>query len=515
MTLDVVQRGGVYTLDGFDDQCGAGDRGSATGTAALNGDGSVMIGLTLVTSPGATPMHVSVRLNPATLSGTWSDSGGLSGPFAFGPSSPAGGSPRPVSGLGLGAIDTAQVQRRVSGACPEGQAVRTVNQDGTVVCQAVVGTGGGTITGVTAGAGLTGGGTSGTVPLAVSFGGPGAAMSAARSDHTHAVGAAPLNNLAIGVDAMPASTGAGNTAVGRSSLYGNTSGANNTAVGVASLNSNTAGSENTAIGRSSLFNTQNPYGSGNTAVGYASMFANVSGSGNTAVGHSSLAMSTTGLNNTAIGAGTLSSLTTGRGNIAIGDNVGNGITGGVDNIRIGNHLPFDESRTIRLGGPGQFYTFIAGIREATTGNNDAVAVVIDSAGQLGTVSSSARFKEAVADLGDVAAALQRLRPVRFRYRQPFADGSKPVQYGLIAEEVEAVLPALVAYDDEGQPASVKYHVLPALLLAEVQRLERERAAQHAEIASLREELARLRARTLDHLSEPTAALERWLAACRR
>jgi len=498
LTLDVVQRGAVYTLDGFDDQCGAGDRASATGTATLNADGSVMIGLTLVTSPGATPTHVSVRLSPTTLSGTWSDTGGLSGPFAFGPPMPAGGSPRPVSGLGVAGIDEMQVQRRVSGACPEGQAVRTVNHDGTVVCQAVTGTGGGTITGVTAGTGLTGGGTSGSVALGVLFGGPGSAASAARSDHTHAVGAQVLSNLAIGVDAMPASTGAGNTAVGRSSLFGNTAGANNTALGVASLNSNTAGQENTALGRSTLFH--NTTGDGNTAVGYASLFAITTGSQNTAIGVNSLTSLVFGSGNIAIGANSLSSLTTGFGNIAIGEGAGGGITDGSDNIHIGSVSSPNEGHTIRIGRAAHFRTFIAGIRATTTGNNDAVTVVIDSNGQLGTVLSSARSKESIADLGDVASALQRLRPVQFQYRQPFADGSKPVQYGLIAEEVEAVLPALVAYDDEGQPATVKYHVLPALLLAEVQRLERERRTLDL---------------TIERLTRQVEALERSLTATRR
>ena len=91
----------------------------------------------------------------------------------------------------------------------------------------------------------------------------------------------------------------------------------------------------------------------------------------------------------------------------------------------------------------------------------------------------------VEPLGSVSRSVFDLRPVSFTYKQPFADGSTPIQYGLIAEEVEHVLPALVAYGVDGQPETVKYHVLPTLLLAEVQRLERERAAQSEEIAALR------------------------------
>ena len=130
----------------------------------------------------------------------------------------------------------------------------------------------------------------------------------------------------------------------------------------------------------------------------------------------------------------------------------------------------------------------------TTGLNNAQTVVIDSAGQLGTVSSSLRTKVDIAELEpSVTSALHRLRPVQFRYRQAFADGSTPIQYGLIAEEVQDVLPELVATDDEGQPASVKYHVLPALLLADVQRLERERQALAVTVAEQRRAMEALSA----------------------
>src|SRR5690606_1927696 len=142
---------------------------------------------------------------------------------------------------------------------------------------------------------------------------------------------------------------------------------------------------------------------------------------------------TAGWGNTAVGVISLNELTTGVHNIAIGADSGNGITTGSNNISIGTDLISNSSRTIRIGGSTHDRAFIAGIRDTTTGNNNAVTVVIDSAGQLGTVSSSMRSKESIADLGDVASALQRLRPVQFQYRQPFADGTKPVQYGLIAE----------------------------------------------------------------------------------
>jgi hypothetical protein len=69
---------------------------------------------------------------------------------------------------------------------------------------------------------------------------------------------------------------------------------------------------------------------------------------------------------------------------------------------------------------------------------------------LGIASSSRRYKEDIPDMGDATGNLIRLRPVTFRYKQPFEDGSKPIQYGLIAEEVAKVYPELVAYSTDGK-----------------------------------------------------------------
>ena len=120
----------------------------------------------------------------------------------------------------------------------------------------------------------------------------------------------------------------------------------------------------------------------------------------------------------------------------------------------------------------------------TTANANAVAVLIDSAGQLGTISSSRRFKEDIQDMGEMSRRLLRLRPVTFRYKQASADGSKPLQYGLIAEEVAEVFPELVAYDKDGQPTTVFYHIMPSLLLNELQQQQSQIAAQQERIDRL-------------------------------
>jgi hypothetical protein len=105
---------------------------------------------------------------------------------------------------------------------------------------------------------------------------------------------------------------------------------------------------------------------------------------------------------------------------------------------------------------------------------------------LGTINSSRRFKEDIQDLGDASSRLLQLRPVSYRYKQQYSDGSKPIDYGLIAEEVEAVYPDMVAKDKDGEVQSVQYHKLIPLLLNELKK-------EHREMLAVKEELAALKA----------------------
>jgi hypothetical protein len=242
---------------------------------------------------------------------------------------------------------------------------------------------------------------------------------------------------------------------------------------------------NTAVGTGALAN--NTTGSGNTAFGFDPLELNTTGENNTAIGAFAMAGNTTGGGNTAIGTSALQNSTTGNNNIAIGLlAAGNASGSNSNNIHIGSPGSAADSGTIRIGTPGtQTAFFAAGVRGVTTANNDAIPVVIDSAGQLGTVSSSRRFKEDIQDMADASSGLMRLRPVTFRYQKPFADGSKPIQYGLIAEEVAEVYPDLVAHSADGQIETVKYQVLDAMLLNEVRR-------QQKEIRDLQEQLRELK-----------------------
>ena len=125
--------------------------------------------------------------------------------------------------------------------------------------------------------------------------------------------------------------------------------------------------------------------------------------------------------------------------------------------------------------------FVAGIRGVATGVADAIAVLIDSTGQLGTVSSSKDVKHDIEDMDDQSADVLKLRPVTFVYN---GDASEKKQYGLIAEEVDEIFPDIVVKNQEGNPETIQYHILPALLLNEMKK-------QHATIEQMNNVIARL------------------------
>jgi Chaperone of endosialidase len=97
-------------------------------------------------------------------------------------------------------------------------------------------------------------------------------------------------------------------------------------------------------------------------------------------------------------------------------------------------------------------------------------------------------------MGAASQDLMRLRPVTFRYRQPFADGSKPIQYGLIAEEVAEVYPNLVAHSADGRIETVKYQVLDSMMLNELQHQQAEAQRQQTEIVAQKDQIRRLEER---------------------
>jgi hypothetical protein len=298
------------------------------------------------------------------------------------------------------------------------------------------------------------------------------------------------NNTANGVSAMVLNTtGLRNTAIGTNALFFNNSGSFNTAIGNDALYSNTTGGSNSAIGDDALYS--NTTGDANSANGFFALYSNTTGRANSANGFFALFSNTTGHNNTADGFHTLRHNTTGSFNIAVGNSAGDNLTIGSNNIDIGNVGVAGESGTVRIGTAGTHTaTFIAGISGATVING--VQVMVNPNGKLGTMPSSARFKEVIKPMDKASEAILALKPVTFRYKKEI-DPKAPLQFGLVAEEVEKVNPDLVAHDDQGKVYTVRYEAVNAMLLNEFLKEHRTVQEQQKEIEALKAELKEQRA----------------------
>jgi uncharacterized coiled-coil protein SlyX len=191
---------------------------------------------------------------------------------------------------------------------------------------------------------------------------------------------------------------------------------------------------------------------------------------------------TSGTYNTACGLNALYSNKTGSNNTGLGNGAGGNLTTGSDNIDIGHGGVAGDSAKIRIGTKGTHKnTYIAGINGVTISRG--VGVIIDTNGHLGTVQSSARFKEAIKPMDEVSEAILALKPVSFRYK-PELDPEGIAQFGLIAEEVEKVNPDLVARDEQGKAYAVRYDAVNAMLLNEFLKEHRKVEEQEATITQL-------------------------------
>ena len=297
-------------------------------------------------------------------------------------------------------------------------------------------------------------------------------------------------NTAIGTAALLLNTATGNTAVGSRALLNNTSGGTlaniqgvdvgpNVAVGQQALESNTVASANTAVGYQALHSfTTGPMGleqlgvstavgfqalanatgagAGNNGFGYQALLNNTDGAGNTAIGLGALFANTTGGGNVAIGNNALSS-NTGDGNIAVGFNAGASVTTANNVISIGA-FGANVSNSCFIG---NIYSNVQPIV-----GTDPDSVTINSSGRLGRGNvSSRRYKHDIKSMDKASEALYSLKPVSFRYNKEY-DATQTPAFGLIAEEVAEVYPDLVGRNHKGEPESVRYDQVNAMLLNE-------------------------------------------------
>ena len=273
------------------------------------------------------------------------------------------------------------------------------------------------------------------------------------------------DNTAIGYNALLNNTDDQLTAIGSGAMqaYTNGAGGQSVAVGFSALASNVSGNSNTAVGWTALTVDVTIGEGNNTAIGWAALSANTTGADNTALGNDTLTVNTTGMFNTAVGSHALNSNTSGNNNIGIGVDAGISLTTGSGNIYIDSDVATGptESNIISIG-TDQTACYIQGINGITVAG--AVPVVIGASGQLGTVVSSQRFKHDIAAMAADSEIIYQLNPVTFAFN---GDASETKQYGLIAEQVDQVFSDIVIRDEDGNPYTVQYQVLPVLMLNEM------------------------------------------------
>ena len=312
------------------------------------------------------------------------------------------------------------------------------------------------------------------------------------------------DNTAVGVGALfENTTASNNTAVGKNALNANTTGADNNAFGHGALDSCTTGGDNNAFGRSALGAITT--GGSNCGFGHGAMDAVVSGSGNTGMGQNVLT-NCTGSNNTAVGyqAGFSTTSpaqnvfmgyqagydnTTGQYNVCIGPNqAGNGLTTGGFNIYMG-YL----SRA-SAGGVGGELVLATG-NSTQTGKGDNTGFINASNGvyqgnnsSSWSTTSDRRIKKNIEDNTTGLDAINQIRVRNFEYRTEdeitevpthAAINKEGVQLGVIAQEIETILPDVVREESTGvktvNPDNLTWYLVNAVqeLSTQVDELKQE------------------------------------------
>ena len=119
-------------------------------------------------------------------------------------------------------------------------------------------------------------------------------------------------------------------------------------------------------------------------------------------------------------------------------------------------------------------------------------VTVTSTGRLGRANvSSRRYKHDIKPIAKASEVLYALKPVSFRYHKQY-DATQTIAFGLIAEEVAEVYPDLVGRNARGQPESVRYDQINAMLLNEFLKEHKKVEEQANSIAELKSTVAQQR-----------------------
>jgi hypothetical protein len=289
-------------------------------------------------------------------------------------------------------------------------------------------------------------------------------------------------NTAIGENAMVFNIdGVQNMALGQGALANNLHGNNNTAMGFQALNADT-GNGNVAVGFQALLSNTTagfpPQDGTNNAIGYQTLQNNQTGEDNQAFGFQALQNSTGNFNN-AFGWQALRFLSSGSLNTAIGDGAGRNLNTGSGNVYIG----------ASQGGVAveSNHTYVRNVYNTPNTTGRVVRVLFN--GLLGTFeASSRRFKDDITPMEKASEGILALKPVTFHYKKEL-DATGALQFGLVAEDVEKIMPELVTRDDKGQIDGVRYESINMMMLNEFLKEHKKVEEQQASIAELKSTVA--------------------------
>jgi hypothetical protein len=331
---------------------------------------------------------------------------------------------------------------------------------------------------LTAGTNVTITNAAGAITIAASAGGGSAATPTALGTVYGSMttsGASPYLT-AIGYIAASSNTGGGNSAFGWGALNANTTGADNFSAGMQSMVSNTTGSSNVAVGKQAL--QANTTASDNTSVGAESLKANTTGTTNTAIGRQSLLSNTTASGNTGLGYQALLSSTTAGDNTVLGGNCGRSVTTGGNNTYVGAYAAYNSTTnttTVVIGmnarnsaATGVSNEIVIGTNSGTEtyGKGSTTGFISPAGGGVyqGNNSSSwsttsdQRLKKNIVDNNIGLEKLTQIQVRNFEYRVESEITELPthaaikkegVQLGVIAQELQAVLPDCVKQESTG------------------------------------------------------------------
>tara|TARA_R110000868_G_scaffold89889_4_gene249909 strand:+ start:59 stop:1459 length:1401 start_codon:yes stop_codon:yes gene_type:complete len=265
------------------------------------------------------------------------------------------------------------------------------------------------------------------------------------------------NSTAVGFEALKNSTDGNNTAVGFQAGTAISTGVQNTSIGRYSGASNnvSTGTANTSVGNYAGYNITS--GNNNIAIGAEALLANTTGAGNTSVGHLSETAVTTGIQNTAVGRSTHSQLTTGNYNVCLGHGSGEAVATGTYCIAVGYGTAHSGSAVN--------YELVIGTN-AQTGKGSSTGFISAASGSiyqgnnstLWAVTSDQRLKKNIVDNNTGLEKITAIQVRNFEYRLPEEVTELPqnqaiqktgVQLGVIAQELQAVLPECVKTESTG------------------------------------------------------------------